>query len=330
MEELGEKEKNIMENLKSQYEANLTTEQKRALITYNSSLFIFFNKITSIKGYENMSVDELFNITKKFFIKNRGYIKNLTLFMNDRRNHDEELRKALSTVLDTDVMEFDRVIGRYTDYITLKQSDRISKDYEFSEKTKILAEQGQVNANNVGKIHDDMSFDRMIDKECPYVNIEKLEDDYKARLKIKLEDLIKKIIVNILKNIETIKNIPQNSVVLPEDVVVYRGIRTNEKMEDNVVSTSEFISTTLSKDTAMRYIKNGQGNNSVLYSIQLAKGTPVCIFPKTVKNDGFFPHVLELTEDVNIHEIMIDKNKTKDFVILSCETIERDGEELSL
>lgn len=74
MEELDKKEKSIMEELKRQYEMNLTPEQKNALITYNSSLFIFYNYITSINGYQEMSAEKLCEICKSFFIKNRRYI----------------------------------------------------------------------------------------------------------------------------------------------------------------------------------------------------------------------------------------------------------------
>ena len=229
MEELDKKEKSIMEELKIQYEMNLTSEQKNALITYNSSLFIFYNYITSINGYQEMSAEKLCEICKSFFTKNRRYIKNLTLFMNDKENDDEELRTALSTIFDDKVMWFDNVVDMYRNPISAKLMYEVSKDFEYSLKTQIL---------------------------------------------------------------------------------------------------SEFISTSLIERAAMKYIINGQGDNSALFRIKLPKSTPVCIFPKTVKNDGLFGYKLMLIDDANIHEIMIDTSKVKE--ILECKDIKKDNEELSL
>ena len=59
------KELALIENLRKQYEDNLTQEQKNALVRYNSSLFIFYNKIVSIDGYESMSLDELYVLMKQ-------------------------------------------------------------------------------------------------------------------------------------------------------------------------------------------------------------------------------------------------------------------------
>ena len=69
----NKKELALMENLRKQYDENLTQEQKNALIRYNSSLFVFFNKIVSIDGYDSKSIDELYTLMKPF-IEQYSYI----------------------------------------------------------------------------------------------------------------------------------------------------------------------------------------------------------------------------------------------------------------
>lgn len=254
--------------------------------------------------------------------------------MIDKENDDEELRTALSTIFDDKVMEFDNVVDMYRNPISAKLMYEVSKNFEYSLKTQILLEQGKIGKENLGIVHNSMDFYQMVDREESKGNddyeLQELENDYKERLEQTFEELITEMITNILRNIKIIKGISPNAITLPEDIVVYRGVRTDEKINLIIVSTSEFISTSLIERAAMKYIINGQGDNSALFRIKLPKSTPVCIFSKTVKNDGLFGHKLMLTDDANIHEIMIDTSKVKDFEILECKDIKKDNEELSL
>lgn len=99
---------------------------------------------------------------------------------------------------------------------------------------------------------------------------------------------------NLLKDISIIKNISPGAIVMPEDTVVYRGVRTDNEISAEDLSKSDFVSTSLNKDIASQYITRREGNNNILLSIKIPKGTPVFVFPKTVKNDGFWPQNLFL------------------------------------
>ena len=76
---LDKDEQKLLENLKKQYDENLTEEQKHALIRYNSSLFLFYNKIMSIEDYANKSIEELYTIMKPFIEQNEFYLKNVMM-----------------------------------------------------------------------------------------------------------------------------------------------------------------------------------------------------------------------------------------------------------
>ena len=138
----------------------------------------------------------------------------------------------------------------------------------------------------------------------------------------RFEKVYKKLIKNLLIDVKTIKSIPEDSIVLPEDVIVYRGVRTDDEINAEVLSTSDFVSTSLSKDVASQYITRREGNNDLLLSIKLPKGTPVFVFPRTVKNDGHWAQNLFLSNDDSIFEIMFDKTKVKNVEILGVETLE--------
>lgn len=300
-----------MDNLKKQYNENLTQEQKNALIRYNSSLFIYFNKIVSIDGYESMDIDELYALMKPFIEQYYYVIKNLTLFMSKNDSNDELLKGILSSVIDEDVMAYASILGFY---------DKIPEEYTLHEILKILVEDGILKP-------EDFNFDDIV--SCRKVlDFVLAADYYNAEKKLnilitqRLEKTYKILIKNLLKDINTIKNIQSDAIVMPEDTVVYRGIRSDDEIKVEDLSTSDFVSTSLSEDIASQYITRREGNNNTLLSIKIPKGTPVFVFPQTVKSDGFWPQNLFLSEDNSIFEIMFDKTKAKNVEILGIETLE--------
>ena len=54
----------VFKSLREQFDTNLTEKQKRALITYQTSLFILFTKITAIEDYKSKSDEEILKILK--------------------------------------------------------------------------------------------------------------------------------------------------------------------------------------------------------------------------------------------------------------------------
>lgn len=313
------KELALMENLKKQYEENLTDEQKKALIRYNSSLFVFFNKIVSIDGYESMSIDELYALMKPFIEQYSYIIKNLTLFMSKNDSHEDLLKEILSSIIDEDVMVYDSIIERTGNPYTLELYDRIPEEYTIYEMLKILAEDGVISSES-------FNVDNLV--SCRKVLYSVLSDEYyKAENKLdiltadRLEKVYKKLIENLLKDVKIIKSIPEESIVLPEDVTLYRGVRTDDEINSEILSTSDFVSTSLSKDVASQYITRREGNNNLLLYIRLPKGTSVFVFPQTVKNDGFWAQNLFLSEDDSIFEIMFDKTRVRDIQIIEAEPV---------
>ena len=307
----------LMENLKKQYEENLTQEQKYALIRYNSSLFIFFNKIVSINGYESMSIDEIYILMKPFIEKYSYVIRNLTLFMNMKDSNEELLKEILSSVIDEDVIVYDSIVEKPD---KIKILDKTSEKYILHGILKILVEEGVVSPTS-------FNFDNLISCREAFNDVydyqyfeakEKLNTLTEARL----EKIYKKLIANLMVDIKTIKGIPEDTIVLPKDIIVYRGLTADDEIDTENLSESDFVSTTLSKAIATKYITKREGNNDALLSIKLLKDTPVFVFPQTVKNDGFWAHNLFLSDDMSIFEIMFDKTRVKNFTIIYTETLE--------
>ncbi len=307
----NKKELALMENLRKQYDKNLTHEQKNALIRYNSSLFVFVNKIVSIDGYESKGIDELYTLMKPFIEQYSYIIKNLTLFMSENDSNDELLKEILLSVIDEDVMAYDSILGF---------NDKIPEEYTLHEILKILVEDGILKPEDF-KFDDIVSCRKALDfvLTTDYYNAEK---KFYILIAQRLEKIYKKFIGNLLEDIKVIKSIPRDSIVLPEETIVYRGVRTGGEIIEEILSTSDFVSTSLSKDIASQYITKREGDNNLLLSISLPKGTPVFVFPQTVKNDGFWPQNLFLSEDDSIFEIMFDKTKVKNVEILGVETLE--------
>ena len=308
---LNKKELALMENLRKQYDENLTQEQKNSLIRYNSSLFVFFNKIVSIDEYESKSIDELYVLMKPFIEQYSYIIKNMTLFMS-ANDSDEDLKEIFSSTIDEDVMANDLIMKR-TD-------DKLPEKYFLTEILVILVEDGVVPKESFD--YDDIVSCRKVFDFISSDDYDEAEKKFNILIASRLEKIYKKFIANILSDIKVIKSVPNESIVLPEDVIVYRGVRTDDEINAEVLSTSDFVSTSLSEDVASQYITRREGNNDLLLSIKLPKGTPVFVFPQTVKNDGFWPQNLFLSEDDSIFEIMFDKTKVKNVEILAAESLE--------
>lgn len=309
----------LMDNLREQYEEKLTVEQKKSLIRYTSSLFIFFNRIVSINGYANMSIDELYLAMKPFIEQYSYIIKNMTLFMS-ASDSDEDLKEIFSSIIDKDVMAYDSMMKRTGDEHTHKIYDAIPEEYALHGILRILVEDGVVSEESFS--YDDIVSCRKVFDFVSSDNYDDAEKKFNILIANSLEKIYKKFIGNLLEDIKVIKSIPRDSIVLPEDTIVYRGVRTDGEIIEEILSTSDFVSTSLSKDIASQYITKREGDNNLLLSISLPKGTPVFVFPQTVKNDGFWPQNLFLSEDDSIFEIMFDKTKAKNVEILGVETLE--------
>ncbi len=318
---LDKDEQKLLENLKKQYDENLTEEQKHALIRYNSSLFLFYNKIMSIEDYANKSIEELYTIMKPFIEQNEFYLKNLTYFMcdTDYYNDDEELRKILAPVLDKEVLKYDIIIERCRNPYTLEAYDRVSEEYTMKEMIRILVEQGILSQDKL-QLTDYFELQQALD-DLLYKYCEKAREILNILTNNRLEIIYKRLITNVLKDLKTIKNIPESAITLPEDITVYRGVRTDEDINNEQLSESDFVSTSLFKSVAMEYITRREGTNNRLYTIKLSKGEPVFIFPQTVQSEGGWGYILRLTEDVRIYEIMFDKTRVKNMKIINEENL---------
>lgn len=96
--------------------------------------------------------------------------------------------------------------------------------------------------------------------------------------------------------IETVQDIPQDSIVLPEDVTVYRGVDSRYLRNPQCIAVGPFIATSLRPKIALSF----GGDQPTLYKIQLKKGTPVKISPNKVFNDM---ELLLISQDMQDFEI---------------------------
>ena len=189
-----EKNTELLASLKEQYNANLTDEQKDALIVYNSPLFPLISEISNIEDFENMDNMELL------------------------RQIEESPNCS-------------KIITMINSYCAMIKSDNVPKDKDSYYKlnnivTKLFCEQTD------------------------------------------LIGVLKKII-------KTIQDIPQDAIVLPEDITVYRGFDSRYLRNPQQLAKGVFISTSLQPKIALSF----GGNQPTLYKIHLKKGTPVKILP---------------------------------------------------
>ena len=82
--------------------------------------------------------------------------------------------------------------------------------------------------------------------------------------------------------IKEIQNIPQDAIILPEDITVYRGVDSRDIRDPKNPAKGVFISTSMSPQIALQFGKEIPS----IYKIHLKKGTPVKILPQKVHLDS--------------------------------------------
>ncbi|MBQ3408548.1 MAG: hypothetical protein IJH12_05030 [Clostridia bacterium] len=133
------------------------------------------------------------------------------------------------------------------------------------------------------------------------------------------EDLFSEVMYGIIekmkKTIKTIKSIPEDAVVLPEDVIVYRGIDSKKLTNPQKPSNSVFMSISLNPQIASYF----GGEQPAIYKIQLRKGTPVYIFPdKIFSSQDAFQHFIQsvdLCDERDSKELLINTDYMQEFEI---------------
>ena len=135
------------------------------------------------------------------------------------------------------------------------------------------------------------------------------------KYEVLFEETICTIIDSLKKQIEIIDNIPDEAIVLPEDVIVYRGVNSLSKRSEEIPTKSLFMSTSTRPEMAKLY----GGKNCYIYKTILHKGTPVLITPYKVINSMVYGLRLDpaLPSDPNgTKEIILKLDSMKDFKII--------------
>ena len=114
-------------------------------------------------------------------------------------------------------------------------------------------------------------------------------------------------IQRILDVIKVLNNI-RCDIVLPEDIIVYRCISTDNPSEKPTIGS--FLSTSLSLEAAKNYYQTSGTKKPVMYKIKLKKGTPIsAVFPQKVINTGSGKTIVDdLTSKNPVMEIMLNMN----------------------
>ena len=114
-------------------------------------------------------------------------------------------------------------------------------------------------------------------------------------------------LIGRLKNvIKIIQDIPQDAIVLPEDITVYRGVDSKYLRTPQIIAKGSFISTSLQPQKALHF----GGDQPTLYKIHLKKGTPVKILPIKVRSEMEYERFL-------LEANPADPNGTKEILLIS-------------
>ena len=97
------------------------------------------------------------------------------------------------------------------------------------------------------------------------------------------DNCMQELIENIKTQLEIIENIPKDAIVLPQDVVTYRGIQLgDDTIDSSRPSKGLLMSTSLSVENAQAF-----NNEDILFKLHLKKGTPVVYSPYYIVTDEF-------------------------------------------
>ena len=283
-----EKMTKLFENLKMQFDNNLTNEQKEALILYNSRFFEIINMITSIPNYESMDGKEILEQLS---------LSKYTRFLAILYEHSQMLyRKAFAGTPDNCALlekVFQKTLPpelylRVLLYIHFKNGNYEEFGYNFN------------NDNLYLKFYQERDESADIFQE---------ERKFFDRL------FIYKIVDNIKDLINILKSIPEKAIVLPEDITVFRGVNSLRERSQEKVSTSLFMSTSTRPEVAKKY----GGKECYIYKVNLKKGTPVLITPyKVFATSNAYEHSLNAVEPSDpdgTKEIIVNLGLMKDFVL---------------
>ena len=119
------------------------------------------------------------------------------------------------------------------------------------------------------------------------------------------ENMMQELIENIRKQMDIIEGIPKDSLVLPQDVVTYRGIQIGSETINPIrPSKGELISTSLSCENAQQF-----NNRDIFFKLNLKKGMPVLYSPYYIVADEFGRIMLlerDLNEELKSNEVVLN------------------------
>ena len=113
------------------------------------------------------------------------------------------------------------------------------------------------------------------------LDVEGKDDELSMFFKNILGNGLLDTIHNTRKYIDILKSIPPSSVVLPEDITVYRGIFNKDKEDLDEPNLGLFMSTSMDSSVA-KDVTRGEGFTKII-KIDLKAGTPVIVFPYTIQ-----------------------------------------------
>lgn len=144
-----------------------------------------------------------------------------------------------------------------------------------------------------------------------YPNDDNSPEDMYSKL---FEEKFCEILDNLKTQIDIIHTIPEEAIVLPEDVIVYRGVNSLRERSEKIPAKSLLMSTSAKPETAKLY----GGENCYIYKIKLGKGTPVLITPYKVRkryDGGYIVMMPNLSDRNEPKEIIINLDFMRNFEI---------------
>lgn len=252
-----EKNTELLNKLKQQYDEHLTEEQKDALLIYNSQFFALIGEISNIDDFETTNNLEIFQKIEKSPIYKEiicSLHSHCMMIVNRGMYIDGDLDQNLARIME-------KVLPGQTSNSFLKYLQL-----------------------------------------TPY-NMTPQAPTYKTE---EFTDLMCDLIGRLKQVIQTIQKIPQDAVVLPEDITVYRGIDSTYLRNPQKPAKGAFISTSMRPEIAMKF----GSEQPALYKILLRKGTPVKILPQKVHSTLMNPHQ-RFVKDVDSS----DSNGTKEILL---------------
>ena len=124
---------------------------------------------------------------------------------------------------------------------------------------------------------------------------------------------------NLRKQIEILSSIPPTSIILPEDITVYRGIGNSSSTIGQEISkpnSGRFMSTSMDSEIATNLARKNEdhGDNTRIIKINLKKGSPVMVSPISIirlQTTNAFCELEDATDTKPTMEVLIDMEHFK-------------------